>query len=125
MSRDTTLPSSGSDLPVHIGPEQRADYAALPSEAPKREALRYLAELKKTPHKGLRLRDHPTLGDLSDCRKIYFDERSGPPRWRIVYRLVPNEDAPTSVQIVSIGKRAYAEAYTIAVQRLGREANGS
>jgi hypothetical protein len=30
------------------------------------------------------------MGDLADCRKIYFDERADiAPRWRIVYRLTP------------------------------------
>lgn len=61
------------------------------------------------------------MGDLSDCRKLYFDERSDvPPRWRIVYRLLPDEAVPWSVDVVSIGRRAYAEAYVLAAQRLGR-----
>jgi hypothetical protein len=66
-------------------------------------------------------RPYSCLGDLSDCWKIYFDERADvPPRWRIVYRLRPNNDQPTSVEIISIGRRAYADAYLIAAQRLGR-----
>jgi hypothetical protein len=119
--RDTTLPTSKTDLPVNLGADQRADYANLPTETLRREALRYLTRLKKHPRLGLELRDHPTLGDLSDCRKVYFDENPNvPPRWRIVYRLVPNALSPTSVEIVSIGKRAYGEAYRVAVTRLGR-----
>lgn len=67
------------------------------------------------------LRTHPTMGDLSDCRKLYFDERKDmPPRWRIVYRLLPDETQPRSVDIVSIGRRAHADAYLLAARRLGR-----
>jgi hypothetical protein len=85
-------------------------------------ALRYLIRLKKHPKLELRLEDHPRLGDLSDCRKIYFDERDDvPPRWRIVYRLVPNEASPTSIEIISIRQRSHADAYVFAVRRLGRE----
>jgi mRNA-degrading endonuclease YafQ of YafQ-DinJ toxin-antitoxin module len=116
-----TPPISRPDLPVRLGPDQRADYAALRTEALRLEALRYLTRLKQHPRLGTQLRDHPTMGDLSDCRKIYFDERADvAPRWRIVYRLLPNADAPTVVEIVSIGRRAYADAYLIAARRLGR-----
>lgn len=116
-----TPPNSEPDLPVTIGPDQRADYSALPSEALRREALRYLARLKREPLLGQPLRDHPTMGDLTGCRKLYFDERIDvPPRWRIVYRVLPSEDDPRSVDVISIARRAYAEAYVLAARRLGR-----
>lgn len=83
--------------------------------------MRYLAELKRRPRLGLQLIDHATLGDLSDCRKIYFDEdRNVGPRWRIVYRLVPNAQKPRTIEVVSIGRRRNAEVYTVALRRLGR-----
>ncbi len=116
-----TPPTSKPDLSVKLGPEQRADFAALPYEALRLEAFRYLTRLKQHPYHGTPLRNHPTMGDLSDCWKIYFDERDDvPPRWRIVYRLTPNNDRPTAVEIISIGRRAYADAYLVAAQRLGR-----
>lgn len=116
-----TLPTSPSELPVTLGADQRADFAALPTEALRRAALRYLTRLKTTPRLGKRLRDHPTMGDLADCRKIYFDERDDvPPRWRIVYRLVPDAEHPRSVEVISIGKRAHASAYVLAARRLRR-----
>lgn len=116
-------PTSKSDLSVKLGPDQRADFAQLPNELLRREALRYLTRLKQHPYHGTQLRNHPTMGDLSDCWKIYFDERPDvPPRWRIVYRLRPNNDHPTSVEIICIGRRAYAAAYLIAAKRLGRSA---
>jgi len=107
-------------VPVKLGPDQRADYAALPTEALRVEALRYLVRLKTHPLLGKRLENLPTIGDLSDCRKIYFDERPGPPRWRIVYRATPNDATARSVEILSIRRRAHADAYVAAVQRLGR-----
>ena len=77
--------------------------------------------LKRHPRLGLDLFDHAQFGDLSDCRKIYFDEeRNVSPRWRIVYRLVPDALNPTSVEIVSIGRRRHAEVYIVAARRLGR-----
>ncbi len=116
-----TLPTSNPDLPVEIGPEQRADYAALPNEDLRCVALTYLLRLKRAPLLGLPLRDHPQLGDLSDCRKIYFDERADvPPRWRIVYRVLPDELNPRTVDVLSIGRRAHADAYVLAARRLGR-----
>ena len=121
MSRDTTLPTSGSDLPVHIGSDQRADFAALPTERLRLVAFQRLARLKKQLLYGKPLRDHPTMGDLSDCRKVFFDEAEDmPPRYRIVYRVLPDEAAPRSVDVLSIGRRAYAEAYVLAARRLGR-----
>lgn len=43
-------------------------------------------------------------GNLSDCRKLYFDEqRDMDPRYRIVYRLVPDEDSPTKAEVIRIG----------------------
>jgi hypothetical protein len=116
-----TPPTSKPELPVKLGSDQRADFSALPNEALRFEALRYLTRLKKHPYLGTPLRDHPTMGDLSDCRKIYFDERDDtPPRWRIVYRLIPKNAQPTRVEIISIGRRASAAAYLIAARRLGR-----
>ena len=77
--------------------------------------------LKTHPHLGLRLSDHPLIGDLADCRKIYFDEAADrPPRYRIVYRLKPNEDTPSNVEVIVIGRRASAEVYKEAIRRLGR-----
>jgi hypothetical protein len=65
------------------------------------------------------------VGDLSDCRKLYVDvppdqRPPGPPRYRIVYRMLPDEDAPAKVQIVSIGPRADEIAYKRALARLNR-----
>lgn len=43
-------------------------------------------------------------GNLSDCRKLYFDEeRDVDPRYRIIYRLPPREDEPTKAEVIRIG----------------------
>ncbi|HEY1563908.1 MAG TPA: hypothetical protein VGF72_04405 [Gaiellaceae bacterium] len=55
-----------------------------------------------------KLGEHPETGDLSDCRKIYFDKA----RYRIVYRVLPNEKRPKSVEVTVIGARAELEVYT-------------
>ncbi len=110
------------NVPVRIGPEVRADFASLPSDALREQALRHLVALKKNPLQGQPLRDHPAYGDLGDCRKLYFDEsRDRRPRYRIVYRLIPSgEDLPTAVDVVAIGRRAGAAVYFDALTRLGR-----
>jgi hypothetical protein len=64
-------------------------------------------------------------GNLFDCRKLYFDEREDvEPRYRIVYRLLPDEDAPTRIQVLAIGlkidQRDRAYIYELVGRRLGR-----
>jgi hypothetical protein len=108
-------------LPVTLRREITADFQALPNDALRREALIRLTSLKDNPFRGRRLRAHPSLGDLSDCRKLYFDERPNvSPRYRIVYRVLPDEASPKSVDVVIIGPRASATVYLRAVTRLGR-----
>jgi hypothetical protein len=108
-------------LPVKLGREISSDFTALPSEALRRRVLQLLVDLRTKPYLGQKLVDHPTLGDLSDCRKVYFDAtKTQSPRFRIVYRLQPTETAPTSIDIVVIGQRGNAAVYHEALRRLGR-----
>ncbi len=45
-----------------------------------------------------------STGTLSDCRKLYFDEAEDMgPRYRIIYRLLPNEDEPAKAEVIRIG----------------------
>lgn len=71
---------------------------------------------------GLELEERAGTADLSDCRKIYFDldPREARPRFRLVYRLLPNEERPTHVQAVAVGYRASLDAYVRAARNLGR-----
>jgi hypothetical protein len=106
---------------VTVRPEISSDFQQLPSDALRLKAARYLLRLKEHPRLGLPLTDHPKLGDLSDCRKIYFDERDDvPPRYRIVYKLIPDAVNPKEVEVVVVGRRASEKVYHDAIQRLGR-----
>jgi hypothetical protein len=45
-----------------------------------------------------------STGNLSDCRKLYLDEAEDmDPRYRIVYRLLPDEDKPAKAEVIRIG----------------------
>ena len=98
-------------------PEIAADLAALPTRELQREALEKIAEIREYPHRSKELGNHPFIGDLSDCRKKFFDNA----RYRVVYRLLPDDDNPTEADIISVGPRAALGAYDAAVKRLGRK----
>jgi hypothetical protein len=106
---------------VNVWPEVSADFRALPTDNVRWEAFRYMAILREKPHFGISLKNHPTLHDLSDCRKIYLDESHDvEPRWRIVYRLLPDEENPTEASIIVIWPKEDEAAYHEAARRLGR-----
>lgn len=98
-------------------PEVSDDLKNLGSPDLIREALQYIVDLRNKPFLGRPLENLPHIGDLSDCRKIFFDEA----RYRIVYRLLPNEENPKTADIITVGPRAALGAYTTALKRLGRE----
>lgn len=69
--------------------------------------------------RGRRLDDHEDTGDLSGFFKIYFDvDKERPPRFRIVYRYMPNTAAPTQLQILVIASRENLRVYKEAVKRM-------
>ena len=71
-------------MEVKIELEAQSDLGEL-SPPLLREAFALILQLKANPFLGEQLGEHPEVGDLSDCRKIYFNEG----RHRIVYRLLP------------------------------------
>lgn len=84
-----------------------------------------LEHLSANPRYGKELRDHPVAGRLGGTRSIYvidFDEQvvSWPPAYRIVYRLLPNEAAPDTAQVIHVGPRDELEVYKVAARRLRR-----
>lgn len=102
-------------LPVKVGEHARADLGRLDQRLLE-EAFGLLVRLTESPRLGRPLEEHGDVGDLSDCRKIYFNET----RHRIVYRLVPSDEAPSAVEVIAVGPRADLRVYYDAVRRLGR-----
>jgi hypothetical protein len=93
-------------LPVEFfDPTAKQQLLDLPSKELKRRALELLAEVSKgNPKLGKPCGFAFSTGNLSDCRKLYFDEqRDTDPRYRIVCRLVPDEDEPTKAEVIRIG----------------------
>ena len=95
-------------------PEVDDDLRALASDELRQEALRLLVRLRDEPDLGLRLGKRRDTGDLRGCRKLYFDED----RHRVVYRLLPTEKQPETVDVIAVGPRAEMEVYVEAVRRL-------
>lgn len=58
-------------------------------------------------------------GDLEGCRRVRFDlpgER--PERFRIIYKLRPDEATADTVEVIAVGPRGGHAAYQAAVARL-------
>lgn len=108
----------GGDLPLRAfaREELEKDLSALDSDELRREAAKMMLRLRRKPYLGRRLGFARHVGDLSDCRKVYFDEA----RHRIVYRLLPDESSPAWIEIVAVGRRTGLDVYRSAARRLGR-----
>ena len=94
---------------------------------PHREvAWELLDHLRGAPRYGKPLKARAETGDLSQARSLYvidFEQRQieWPPTYRIVYRLLPSEDEPTTAQVIWAGRRDDLEVYRAAARRLSRE----
>lgn len=87
-------------------------------------ALELIEQLLSGSIRGQRLFEHPSVGDLSDYFKIYFDlSKDRPPRYRIVYRYIPNKKVPKQLQIIAIASRENLNVYKLAVERIGNTLN--
>lgn len=108
-------------IEVNLWPQVREDFRDLPTDALRWEALRYIVRLREEPKLGLPLREHPILGDLSDCRKIFLDESHDmDPRWRIIYRLLPDDEHPQVAEVIIVGAREGEAVYYEVLRRLDR-----
>lgn len=106
---------------VTFWPQVSEDFRRLPTDALRWMAKKHLVRLESEPYFGRELTDHPLWGDLSDCRKIYLDEsHERDPRWRIVYRLLPDETNPTTADVIIIGPREDDAVYREVMERLDR-----
>ena len=102
-------------------PEAVDDIRNSPSENLKRRAIQIIVDVSNGVLEGRPLEDHPSVGDLSDCRKVYFDDQDeDKPRFRLVYRLLPNEGQAVSVAAIAVGRRSLIDVYVQAARRLGR-----
>ncbi len=104
-----------------VRPEAVDDIKNLPSENLKRRAIQIIVDVSNGVLEGRPLEDHPSVGDLSDCRKVYFDDQEeDKPRFRLVYRLLPGEVQAVSVEAIAVGRRRLMDVYVQAARRLGR-----
>ncbi|MFB8241680.1 hypothetical protein ACFC58_34605 [Kitasatospora purpeofusca] len=113
-------------------PQVGADILALPTSQLQRLALIRISQLTRGELRGAPLEAMARHPDLSDCRKLYFDESQNEirtvggraPAWRIVYRLrdaLPGPDARLLLQVVAVGARPASEVYELAGARLDRQ----
>ena len=109
------------DLALTKLPGFEDDLFALPSRQLMEMTLKLLVEVKRGNLEGQPLGVLSATGDLSDCRKIYFDtDGTQKPRFRLVYRYTPNEIRAVAIEAVAVGKRATLSVYKLAATRLGR-----
>ena len=82
------------------------------------EVAKVAFEIQDHPWVGGPLRDDGKIPRIGDLRKVAFDpSASGPPRFRLVYRLKPNDRNPTVAEIVAIGPRRNMTVYRTASKR--------
>jgi len=88
----------------YVDPHFNERFAKLPREVQKR-ALQLLGEVANTdPLKGQPCGYQHATGNLSDCRKLYFDDaQDHDPRYRLVYRVLPTEDVPAEIEAITVG----------------------
>jgi len=102
-------------------PQVADDFKALPTYALQAMAMKHLVELERRHNYAQPLTDHPIWGDLSDCWKIFLDEsHDADPRWRIIYRLLPDAIKPTTADVIIIGPREDDAVYVEIMSRLNR-----
>ena len=89
-------------------------------------AIEALAALRDNPWEGAENRARVGSRHIVDGRHVYFDRESysgrhpGDKRFRIVYRLEPDEGAPAKATVYAIAERARQRAYRLAERRWPR-----
>lgn len=83
------------------------------------EVVRIANEIEQHPWHGTPLRDDGEIPHIGNLRKVPFDpDGHKPPRFRLVYRLVPDDGPnPSGAQVVAIGPRENLKVYEIASRR--------
>ena len=102
--------------------DAKRDLAGLDREA-QLAALSVASELRENPWLGVPMRERIRVGGLSECRRVTFDEPAwaGKPRYRLVYRNLPDEATLEIVQVVAVGLRERLAVYKTAAARVRAE----
>jgi hypothetical protein len=107
---------------IKIHPAAKTEIESLPLDV-RRAVVEILIKIRDYQTSGKPLEARATTGDLSDCFKYYFDPDPSlrPGRYRLVYRLLPNDELElVVVEAVAVGLRQALEVYHSAADRLGR-----
>lgn len=78
----------------------------MPRDA-KARVLQLLGEVaNRNPTLGQSCGYQRATGNLSDCRKLYFDTETGvDPRYRLIYRVLPDESTPQTIEVITVGEK--------------------
>jgi hypothetical protein len=91
----------------------------LPDDEVRLAALLVVRQLYAEPSIGDPMRERYNLSVLQDCRKVLFgkDSWKGKPRFRLVFRNEPDNEAVARVTVLSVAPRADLAAYKLAATR--------
>lgn len=106
---------------LRLFPQVADDLKALPRPSLQAIAVDLIRRIRDGVDTGMALEARPGIGDLSDCRKLYFDDRPGEVGFRVVFRYLPSDDVIEVVEVVAVGPRGNLAVYLEAVTRLGRK----
>lgn len=102
-------------------PGFQRDIDDLPDIRVRKMALDMLVLVRDGKASGVPLEERAGTADLGDCFKFYFDpDGSGKPRFRLVYRWLPDQLQAVALEAVAVGERADLDAYVRAARNLGR-----
>lgn len=96
---------------AYVDPHFAERFGRLPTEV-QRRVLQLLGTVaNRDPKLGQPCGYQHATGNLSDCRKLYFDvDRNVDPRYRLIYRVLPDEDAPQSIEVITVGEKFTLDA---------------
>ena len=119
----------------HDNEDPLADLKALSSDKLRKVALWWLKRVRRDQTLGKHLGYQASTGDLRGLYKLYFEEDDEPwnplwqppdrhpgdprPRYRIVYQLLPDDQQPELIEVISIGPKP--QVYWAAAERDDRE----
>jgi hypothetical protein len=87
-------------------PEFRRDLLELEDSNLQRRVLTIWTDVSKGLMAGIPLAHLASVGDLTDCYKIYFDvQEATAPRYQFLYRLLPDRVEAVSVEAIAVGQR--------------------